>query len=243
MSERQWYYADDGRQAGPVPESDLLERFASGELAPGNLVWTDGMEDWAPADEVELLRGRIGVGAPRPERPESAEGRGAGSRSNAPPPRPWVRYFARSIDVFIASIVLGVAAGLVMPEILELPDAFLGMISFFSWIFMEASLLSLWGTTPGKWILRTELRSASGRLTYSQALKRSVLVWFAGLGMGIPVVSIITLAVSYRTLVRDGTTLWDRREGFTVTHGKIGALRVALTIALVAVFALLLTAQ
>jgi hypothetical protein len=53
----QWYYSKNGRQLGPVEESELRAKLASGEVAQTDLVWRDGMGDWRPAGGVpELAR-------------------------------------------------------------------------------------------------------------------------------------------------------------------------------------------
>jgi len=50
MSE--WYYAVGDQQTGPVPEEQLLALMQAGEVHADDLVWTDTMEDWAPAGTV-----------------------------------------------------------------------------------------------------------------------------------------------------------------------------------------------
>ena len=43
-----WYYEQQGKQAGPVPENDLDAMVNSGALSPETLVWTEGMGNWQP---------------------------------------------------------------------------------------------------------------------------------------------------------------------------------------------------
>ncbi len=43
--------------------------------------------------------------------------------------------------------------------------------------------------------------------------------------MGLPIISLITLAVAHKKLLRDGITVWDREGGFVVSHEKIGIVR------------------
>ncbi|BCU76604.1 GYF domain-containing protein [Luteolibacter sp. LG18] len=50
-----WYYGKDGRQGGPVTWDALRGLAASGQLAPGDLVWTSSMKDWKPAAEIPGL--------------------------------------------------------------------------------------------------------------------------------------------------------------------------------------------
>lgn len=43
-----WYYANQGHQAGPVGEAELDELVRSGALPSSALVWCEGMSDWKP---------------------------------------------------------------------------------------------------------------------------------------------------------------------------------------------------
>lgn len=43
----QWYYADNGKQVGPVSEADFQGLVASGVIQAQTLVWTTGMAGWA----------------------------------------------------------------------------------------------------------------------------------------------------------------------------------------------------
>lgn len=49
-----WFYSKNGRQLGPVTESELLVKFASGELSKTDLVWKEGMHAWMPFEKVEF---------------------------------------------------------------------------------------------------------------------------------------------------------------------------------------------
>jgi hypothetical protein len=90
------------------------------------------------------------------------------------------------------------------------------------WIVVESIFLSTWGTTWGKSLLKTQVRDNKGKkLTFYNALKRSFLVWFKGLGMGIPPIFIITLLVSYNELNKKGITSWDGAGNLIVTHKKM----------------------
>jgi S1-C subfamily serine protease len=99
----------------------------------------------------------------------------------------------------------------------------------FLWIFFEAGLLSTWGTTPGKWIFHTTVRSKTGaQLDYSAALTRSANVWARGMGIGIPIVTLFTLLRGYSRLKSDGETSWDRDGNSEVHHKGTGLVRLAI---------------
>jgi uncharacterized RDD family membrane protein YckC len=44
----EWFYAQSGRQNGPVSESDLLELSRGGVVTQETLVWHEGMSEWQP---------------------------------------------------------------------------------------------------------------------------------------------------------------------------------------------------
>src|SRR3954447_25240170 len=59
MTEAAWYYAIDGRQRGPVDETTLRALAAQGVLRREDLIWTDGMVDWAAAGTMPWLFGAV----------------------------------------------------------------------------------------------------------------------------------------------------------------------------------------
>src|SRR4029077_21089529 len=66
-----WYYAEGGRQVGPVEESDLDDLVRQGVVRDETLVWREGMAAWQRHSVVRA-----------PWSPSST------SQSAAPPPTP-----------------------------------------------------------------------------------------------------------------------------------------------------------
>ncbi|MCX7420943.1 MAG: GYF domain-containing protein [Planctomycetia bacterium] len=66
MANDQWFYTKDGQKAGPVAGSILKQLARSGEVSIGDLVWREGMSEWAPASKVKGLfpQGVIAVAPP-----------------------------------------------------------------------------------------------------------------------------------------------------------------------------------
>ncbi|HYG21846.1 MAG TPA: RDD family protein [Verrucomicrobiae bacterium] len=56
-----WYYVDQGKQAGPVDDLQLDALRASGRITDATLVWKEGMGNWAPYRQA-----RQPGGAPAP---------------------------------------------------------------------------------------------------------------------------------------------------------------------------------
>ncbi len=55
MANDQWFYSKSGQRNGPVAGSVLKQLARSGELSVGDLVWREGMSEWAPAAKVKGL--------------------------------------------------------------------------------------------------------------------------------------------------------------------------------------------
>lgn len=123
----------------------------------------------------------------------------------------------------------GFLLGWFAPEFLETPgnDNVLGILIIFLWVFVESALLAVWGTTPGKALLRIRFVLTSGTsLSFSQALSRSFKVWWRGLAIGFPIVFLFTGLHAYRKLKANQPMSWDAETGIIVMHDKIGAPRI-----------------
>ena len=51
----EWYYTKHGKQEGPVDLATLQGWLNSGQVAPTDLVWHEGMAEWTAAQEVPEL--------------------------------------------------------------------------------------------------------------------------------------------------------------------------------------------
>lgn len=69
MSEN-WYYTQGDISVGPVSALDLKQLASSGQIAPTDLVWKEGMSAWAPAEQ---LKGLFEVPAPAPLAPRGEQ--------------------------------------------------------------------------------------------------------------------------------------------------------------------------
>lgn len=143
---------------------------------------------------------------------------------------PWVRLFARLFDYSLFCTVLWAIH-------FSLVDRYEHWIPWelFAWIPIETCLLSLWGQTPGKWLLKVTL---SPPLRFEQALKRSFAVWMRGIGMGIPVLNVFCLFIAYQRLQILKTTSWDRDCKTAISYGHVSRTRFLFT-AIFAIFGLL----
>lgn len=58
----EWYYADSGRQVGPVTERDFEKLAKEGKITANTLVWKQGMTDW---QQYGKITGRSAGDAPK----------------------------------------------------------------------------------------------------------------------------------------------------------------------------------
>ena len=80
MPEMQWWYARGEEQFGPVSPAELRRLASAGSLSAGDLVWREGLAEWAPASRLKGLfpdpprEPTAGPGvAAAPQRPAEAE--------------------------------------------------------------------------------------------------------------------------------------------------------------------------
>ena len=149
---------------------------------------------------------------------------------------PWRRLFARTVDICTAGLVLFMllifAFSATMPEqaagfakAIENP-IIASVVLYLIWLPAEALLLSLFGTTPAKWLFGIRVAHPGGNLlSFAAALNRSFLVFVQGVGFGIPFVALFKQLFAYRRLTKTGTTLWDTSTTAVVLHKKWGVFR------------------
>jgi hypothetical protein len=144
-------------------------------------------------------------------------------------PNPWLRLLGRFFDLALFFSALSLIP---IPPSWQLWNRFVPL-EYFAWIPIEAFLLYACGTTPGKWMVGTELRMrSSNRLPLRSAFRRSLNVWFRGLGMGIVVINVICMLNAYYRLRIFGLTSWDREDNFSITHRKVATWRIYLALAI-----------
>ncbi|MGH7491381.1 MAG: RDD family protein [bacterium] len=234
---RYWYYHESGQQKGPIAESDFVKLFESGSLSASTFVWTKGLKEWREASTIENLVPPAFTPPAIPVHVVEALFADRDFVPCGPQARPWVRYWARIIDVMLFAFLVGTVLGSVYPSALEINDTLLGIVVVFAYVFVEPCMLSSWGTTPGKAILDVRLRKQNGtKPGYSDALSRAFNVWIRGFGLGIPIIALFTLISAYMRLSENGLTSWDKDGGFRIIHKVVGAGRVLAVIAILVGF-------
>lgn len=166
---------------------------------------------------------------------------------------PWRRLFARTVDIctagFALFLLLIFAFSATMPEqatgfakAVENP-IIANVVLYLIWLPAETLLLSLFGTTPAKWLFGIRIEHPGGNLlSLAEALNRSFLVFVQGVGFGILFVALFTQLFAYRRLTKTGTTLWDTSTNAVVLHKKWGVFRALVCTAAVFTVLILISA-
>lgn len=163
---------------------------------------------------------------------------------------PWRRFFARFVEIgmtgsmlfFILMFVFSAAMPKQADEFLKVIEnpIVASVVVYFSLIPIEAAMLSLYGTTPAKWLFGIRISHPAGRLlSFSEAFYRELIVFSHGVFFGIPFIALIPQLFAYRRLKNTGTTLWDKSTGVVVTHKKLGLIR-AIFCAIAVIFLMIL---
>jgi len=152
---------------------------------------------------------------------------------------PWQRFLARFTDYSLLNLLIIFLRLMLSDHLSFFHFEYIITLQFLLWVPIEAFLLSKWGYTPGKFLLKTKVKPQLGKkLDFSRSIRRSFSVWVKGIGLGIPVLSIFVMLYSYFKLKTEGITSWDKEEHTHVIHEPLSRnnIIVSCSIILLSVF-------
>ena len=146
---------------------------------------------------------------------------------------PWRRYWARYFDIVLYGYLVYI---LLFPS---LQNDFLALLFLLvAMMLLEPLWLHIFATTPGKAIFGiTVTDTEGGKLTYGDALERTWLVLWEGLGLGIPLVTYYFLYKSYAKAEDNEPLPWETDSDLTIRDAA--AWRYGLLFGLMGLMALL----
>lgn len=139
---------------------------------------------------------------------------------------PWRRYFARMLDLRLYRLVVTVLLTLLTTVNLTGPHGMVWQIlwmavSLLLMLLVEPVLLHVWGTTPGKWLLGLAITDGSGgRLPLRQARYRTWSVLCKGLGLELPVYSLVRLWKSCHACTGGEPLPWEEDSTLVLRDRK-----------------------
>lgn len=159
-------------------------------------------------------------------------------------PHPWRRYFARAIDLTLVGLMVSFVQFVLLHHnlvnISKGENVLCGLAGWGLLVLIEPLLLARFGTTAGKWCMGITVTRPDGeRLSYSEALNRTALVWFYGAGLGLPLVELVCSYLSYRRYTRGEELAWE--EGSVERFDERGTGKMVLLYAASTALSLALT--
>lgn len=135
--------------------------------------------------------------------------------------RAWPRFWARLLDIQLYSIPIAFLLAAIFPQILTSDslsgrsgDLVIGFISLPFVMMIDAVILSLTGTSPGKALAALTLVSEEGDgVAISTAIARNLQVYLKGLVLGIPILFLFGYINGYNSIQKNGITEWDAETG------------------------------
>lgn len=206
------------KQTGPHSQFYIIQGIREGRLRGAELVWRKGLEGWQPLRKLDDFEA---YWPPTPEKLAQAEAARQVARSELDRPQPWLRFWARAVDFILFTFVMGI---FIPPSAMEWvirahipPEPLLLLL----YVPLEAWMLSKRGSTPGKMLLRIQVRALPGGLpSFRQALLRSFWMYVKGLALAFPIISLFFMAWWKIRLMQSGTTAWDETAETRVEHGE-----------------------
>lgn len=146
----EWFYLNDGEQLGPYFGEQLQGLVAAGTIQRTTLLWTEGMPEWLPAEQIENLfptetaeasevsepvaQVQVSAATPITNSPYQTPQTAVGAMHSTPIEGPFP-----NIPIKKASFLLHIGLGLIVPAVL-------GIILFIATLAVGASEAS----TPGE---------------------------------------------------------------------------------------------
>jgi len=219
----QWHILNkENQQEGPISEETLHGLFAIGSVKATTAIWAPTLAEWSTYEK------QFPPNNPKMEVPPEASPKGS-SRFFGGIHRPWRRCLARFVDLNlfgnIVLLCLLLSLNVATPAIGSAINGYLlnpitsGAILLLAWLPFECVIVSLTGSTPGKWLFGIGIRSSTGsKLPFGDSLKRYISMMIQGAGLCIPIVAFFTAIYSYGQLTSKGTTAWDKASNAVVSH-------------------------
>lgn len=148
----------------------------------------------------------------------------------------WPRFFARTFDLWWESLLVGfataVSLALINPNFADWinkpgSEALFGMLILPIVLFFDAVMYSLVGNTPGKMLLGLKVTSIGGiPLEFGEYFSRNMSVWFSGLALGFPLISLFTMANQHKRLGKGEPASYDYGPNYKVQAKPLGGFQI-----------------
>lgn len=246
-----WHYVVGQERLGPVSDPEIGVLIRNGSISRETLVWKPGFDGWRAAGDA--LASLFTETPPPIPTPPSVPASVHLSKDDASSPKddapttsirvnswsspeasgPWPRFWARAIDCWLLGPTLAFAIGIVTAiysptsyvKLMSINNTLLGLGLLPIVGVILAMMMAAIGTTPGKAILGIRVTSITDGNKFFFYLIREMKVWVFGLGLGIPIVALVTQIYQCRRVGAGKAAGYD--EGFAMVEGKPSGTRMS----------------
>lgn len=225
-----WYVRRGEYEIGPLGEDALRALVGTGQITHDTRLWREGLSHWTAASALPSVLGPRAAAPCTPSPRPVIAATSASDDALAPSmagvtlnqlATPWCRYWARSVDVTAGALLVLVLIASIRPSLLTQWAAtpgrewIVGLLLLPFAFAMDASIHWALGNTPGKAMAGIKVLQEGGARTLSawKYLGRNFGVYVFGLGLGLPLISLVTLVFGYRRAAAGAVSRWDRLCG------------------------------
>lgn len=226
MKKKKWFYGSKEHKQGPISSEELRGLVHNGGLLRETFVCEEGTDNWQPIEDLHEVFMQTSTDAPEPVVRDREENFRIKEETSSRV-HPWHRFWARMLDYLIFIFVIGIIFKFIPMPIIILYPPFSFTILIFVFAFVEAALICSWTSTIGKSLFGIYVRKNDGsKLSYHEAISRSLSVWWLGLGAGLPIIMLVTMIVACVKLSNNFITTWDKKGEITVEHRPLKPGRI-----------------
>jgi uncharacterized RDD family membrane protein YckC len=147
---------------------------------------------------------------------------------------PWSRYWSKMFDVVWTGLVLVILWAALLPNYYPTSDtaeSLVGLVGVFLGIIGDSLIQGVFGRNLGGMLAGVRIQHSDGsRLSLGEHMARNLSIWLKGLGLGIPIVTLFTVASAYSVVSKGGRTSWDMdADSWAIRDEGAGIARTTLT--------------
>jgi hypothetical protein len=214
------WIVEKGEKQGPFEAYEVRGRIEEARLTGDELAWHKDQEGWVALREMDIFRSAFEESREVPDSPPPVP---------PGPPFPYRRFFARWFDIYLYLLLLCSVVRFSGYDLLDAMMSSWAMFSLLPFVLLEAIVLHLTKTTPGKFLLGLRVVGPEEEaLSLRAALVRSLRVYILGLGL-MPCFGVLTgichvYCIWY--LMRRNEAPWDAASQNRVRAARLLPFRI-----------------
>jgi len=148
--------------------------------------------------------------------------------------KPWYRFFARTLDLYIGIMVIGFLAELTLGKssvcyvnLMNTPNNgyAVGIIFMPFALLLDALICNIFGTNLGKYIFGIHIVKETNEPTFKDWIRRNLGVWISGYAIGFPLVSLLTMHNQKKRVESNKQSSYDEKLGFNVYGDELSKFK------------------